>query len=138
MAKGMNLNIQVRGEIEAAEDVEKIGERALHPEPAFAEITHFLLEVEQKHWKRFKHGRMVLTGDLKASLTEGEPGQESIPTGAIREIYPERMRFGSSIYYSVFHQHAGGGVKGKVLIFRPADKKQAKEIIADYLVGEKL
>src|SRR3954462_5962388 len=91
MARGFNLSIQVRGTAESASAIEEIGQRAIDGTPAFQNIQALLLGSERKLWSRFKHGRLVHSGKLRDSLTEGEARMIKF-----RRLVRRRSRSGSS------------------------------------------
>jgi phage gpG-like protein len=134
------------GVAEAARMVEQLGHRAEHAAPAMRKIRDLLILGEVALWHRSGGKKWapradgttpgVLTGALQRSLTE--PDAE----GAIREVHDDHLVFGTSLFYARFMQ-AGTTVNGvphepkrPVLVFRPTDRKAAKEVIRLHLLGE--
>src|SRR4051812_353403 len=141
---GSSLDIQISGVVPTAEMLEAIGQRALHLDPALGEIMDLLLEGERSLWKRSgrkwmrtlapstqaRHRRkhtsaLVGAGHLQDSFTK-DAGRN-----AIRKAHGEELVFGSSVYYARFQDKK----KRKILVFRPADKKQSRIILVDHLMG---
>jgi phage gpG-like protein len=114
--------------MEISEALAKSNKRAYGRGVQLAEQT-----VETKARKGLPPEALVATGDLKASLTE------SSAKGAIREITPHEMRFGTSIFYSRFINY---GVPGhnmpahKVLKLTPTVRKLIKSLLREHLLGE--
>src|SRR3954451_19781181 len=126
---GTSLVIQIAGVVPTAEMLEAIGQRAIHLDPALAEIMDLLLEGERSLWKRSgrkwmktlspstqaRHRRegtaaLVGKGHLEDTFTK-QTGRD-----AIRKAHGEELVFGSSAYYAKFQDKK----KRKILVFRPA------------------
>jgi hypothetical protein len=139
-----SLDIEISGVVPTAEMLEAIGQRAIHLDPALEEIMDLLLEGERTLWKRSgrkwmrtlspstqaRHRRegtsaLVGSGALEDSLTKHDG------RGAIRKAHGDQLVFGSSVYYARFQDKN----KRQILVFRPADKKQARVILVDHLMG---
>lgn len=141
---GAALEIGIAGVVPTAEMLEAIGQRAMHLDPAFAEIMDLLLEGERATWRRggrswmktlapstqARHRRegtpaLVKKHDLEESFIK-EHGKD-----AIRKAHGEELVFGSSVFYARFQDKK----KRKILVFRPKDKKQTRVILVDHLLG---
>jgi phage gpG-like protein len=148
----LDFQVSIRGVAETAHEIEQIGYRAVHARSAMVKILGLLLAAERRLWARSGGKKwpprapstqerdpggslMVHSGHLKASLTQ--PTAED----AIREATDVLMDFGTRDYVARFHQAGtkdGRLPKREVLVFRPTDKRTAREIIAAHLVGHEL
>lgn len=147
----MKLDVEIRGEKDAGRKLDALGERATDASDAFHKILDKLIEGEKslfrrsggKKWaplarsttytkkSRGQDPRMMrASGALERSLTQiGAPHQ-------IKDINGESLTFGTSLFYAHFHQKPRRNEpKREVLQFRPIDKRHAREVLLDHLLG---
>lgn len=148
----LDFQVSIRGVAETAGQVEGIGRRAVHARPALARVLALLLKAEQELWRR-KGGKkwapraeitqerdpegslLHKTGTLEDSLTS------LTAADAIREVTDTFMDFGTKDYVGRFHQAGSektGLPKRPVLVFRPTDRRTARETILAHIMGRAL
>jgi hypothetical protein len=111
--------------VEIMDTLEKTNERSYGRGVKLAEST-----LERKQQSGHTEP-LVLTGDLKASLTK------TGAKGAIREISSHEMRYGTSIFYSRFQQYGTHKMtKHRVLKFTPTVRRLAKDLLRKHLLGD--
>ena len=141
---GASLEIGISGVVPTTDMLDDIAGRARHLDPALEAIMDLLLEGERAAWKRggkswmktlapevqARHKRegtaaLVDDGTLRDSFTLREGND------AIRKAHGEELVFGSAVFYAKFQDKK----KRKILVFRPKDKKAARQILSDHLLG---
>jgi phage gpG-like protein len=149
----LELRIVVTGTVSTAKDLEGIGYRAVHAEPALRRVMALLLRGEQLLWRRSggkrwrpldpdtrrrkrKTGKrpLVESGRLERSLTLPEA------TDAIREAHDSYLEFGTSVYYARFMQRGQGRrmPARPVLVYRPTDRTMSRKILLAHMRGVEL
>lgn len=115
----ISVDLSVHGDVQVSRRIVRFSEHAADARPAWRQIIRDLEGIEARQfasegrygsggWEPLaestlarKHGGRILvdTGALLRSLTE-----RAAP-GAIREIHPDWMQFGTGVPYAGFHQH---------------------------------
>lgn len=109
-----------------AETLEKSNERAWGRGVTLADST-----IAEKAQQGLPAEPLVASGDLKASLTK------TGAKGAIREIRPTELRFGTSIFYARWQNYGTSHMAAhKVLKFTPTVRKLIKTTISTHLLGK--
>jgi hypothetical protein len=151
----MELELQVRGHLEAGKRLDDMGKRAVHAQPAFRKVVDELLKGEQAIWRgrgwkplaestiRRKRAEgldprpLRATGALEKSLTQ------RLAPHAIREIHDDELRFGSSHVGAIFTQRGTKTEKKtlrqpkrQVLRIRAPERKSIRGIILSHLMGD--
>ena len=147
----MHLDVEIRGEKDGGRHLDALGERATDARGAFEKILDKLIAGEKSLFRRSggakwaplanstrytKKSRgqdprpMRASGALERSLTQlGAPHQ-------IKHIDGDSMTFGTDLFYAYFHQRPRRNEpKREVLQFRPIDKRHAREVLLDHLLG---
>lgn len=146
-----DFRIVVTGAVETAKDLEGIGYRAVHAEPALRRVMALLVRGERLLWRRSggkrwaqldpdtrrrkrKTGKrpLVESGRLERSLIG-----ESRTADAIRELHDGYLEFGTSVYYARFQQRGQGRrmPARPVLVFRPTDRTMTRKIMLAHMRG---
>ena len=146
----MALEIEVRGVEDAADRIERLGDRATEPGAAWEQIREELVKSERRAWgrgwaplapstRRTNRARgestepLVASGDLKRSLTVvGAPHQVFKPEN-------DQMTFGTDLFYA---RWAAGGRKNgtnqpprKLIKVLTKERRAIKEIILEHIMS---
>lgn len=119
------IDIELRGADPTLRRLDLIQRRMLNMEPAFREVIPILEGGEKRHFDRL-NGRYVLTGDLRASLTQAHAKD------AIRDADRDELTFGSSLYYAQFLKK---GKRSAVLVLQPKAKKEVAARLLREIMG---
>jgi phage gpG-like protein len=140
----MEVLITTQGVDQAAKRFSKLARNAGTMEVAFASISEEMAAANERTWGRgvklaestlaqkAQDGTepLVKTGRLKRSLTSKGHAE-----GAIREITPAGMKFGTSVFYARFQQYGTKTMpKHKVLKFSPKVRLFIKEQLRHHLM----
>lgn len=126
MPRGLNFTIEAIGVDKTESDLEGIAHRLTHAEPAFMEVARILEKGEQRLFARLG-GKYVNTGATRASLTQATANQ------AIREAHADELVFGTRVWWAKFLRK---GKKSAVLVLMPTERKQVRQVVLDYVMGE--
>jgi hypothetical protein len=131
------VEIDVHGAESMARHFREVGDHMMDLAPELERVIDLMEAEHERHFAKCR-GRYVLTGATKASLTH------STAPGAVREVGPDRLDFGTDVWYAHFLTKApkdpwSGQVPKKnrpdlrsaVVVF----PKSAKSQIADMLMG---
>lgn len=145
----MNLEVEIRGHLEAAGHIDELGDRASNAQPALRRVLDQLLIGEQKLWSSGRKWSPLAPSTLRTKAARGQSSKPLRGTGElersltipgapkqIREISDDELKFGTSVFHAHFHQKPRKGEpQRKVLVLRPTDKRKARELILDHLMG---
>lgn len=136
MPRGLNFEVEAVGVNRAASALAHTGERMVHLEPAWAEVDEIMESGERRLFDRY-HGKYVLTGALKESLTGGG-------SGAIRRHHGDEYEFGTSIFYARFLRRRRASVPGRpprsnsrsaVLVLQPTERRLIARVLMRHITG---
>jgi phage gpG-like protein len=147
MAEELSIQFEAFGIIEDARMFQNMGEHAKHAEPAFERIADFFARqvkgqfdsegvqggdpwpdlskntIAKKSRSGMSGGMLRATDHLFRSLTEG--GSESV-----REITPESLVWGSTVYYGRFHQDGTSRMPQRMILqLRAKDRARIARIM---------
>jgi hypothetical protein len=120
---GLNYEISAHGFDAAIARLGGVAERAEAWQVVAPKIFDTLEEGEARIFVRL-HGRMVKSGDLRASLTE-----RSAP-GAVRRVGHEDIEFGTSVWYA---RAAASRAKLRILRTTPKARREIKALVGAYV-----
>ena len=137
----MKIEIEAVRADEIADEYSDAGDRAAAQQKVWLRISRMLEKLHAAHFGRVR-GRYVRTGATKASLT-GHSG------GAIREVGPQGLEFGSDVWYAHFLTKAPRDpydyqvpkthrpdLLYAVLINPPATQKKIADALGEHIVGD--
>lgn len=137
------LDIDVLGDEELGAKLRAMGDRAILAEPAFHEIVDVFRESEEALWsrgrswtpnapetvaKKGKNDPLVLTGALKASLTEKDDRNQLVV------VENDTLRFGSKLWYAHFAIGTRNQPKRTLVRLRPQDRLRVSTIIREWVL----
>lgn len=144
MSFGLKLGIEERGADTAARHLQGLAKQGDDVRPAFRQMTEELVRAEVAWFESAGAGTWPALAESTRAKKEalGQPADPLVATqklrrsltvkrgtGAIRSVSKTRMRFGTKVYYAVFHAGGHGVPQREPLI--PTDLRTRRRMVKD-------